>query len=51
MMDGKAFAMIVKVVKRKFEKGKHALLDQKVLSRIQNCFNERNFVILPFTML
>ena len=34
MTDGKAFAIIIKVVERKFEKQKHASLNQSVLSKI-----------------
>ena len=34
MTDGKAFAIIVKVVERKFEKQKCALLNWSVLSKI-----------------
>ena len=51
MTDGKAFAVIIKVVKRKFEKQKHALLNWSILSKIQNHFSEKNFVIFPFTVL
>ena len=45
MTDGKTFAIIVKVVERKFEKQKHALLDQSVLSKISNHFSKKNFII------
>ena len=48
MTDGKAFAIIVKVVKRKSEKQKHALLDWSILSKTRNCFSRRNFVVFPF---
>ena len=51
MTDGKAFAIIVKVVERKFEKQKHALLNWNILPEILNHFSERNFVIFPFNIL
>ena len=39
--DGKAFVIIIKVIERKFEKQKHASLNQSVLLNIQNCFSKR----------
>ena len=43
--DGEAFVIIIMVIERKFEKRKHASLDQSVLSKILNHYSKRNFII------
>ena len=51
MTDGKAFVIIVKVIKRKFEKQKHASLNWSVLSKVQNCFSERIVITYSYIMV
>ena len=51
MTDGKAFAIIIKVDKRKFEKQKHASLDWSILSNIRNRYSKWNFILFYFNML
>ena len=48
MTEGKAFAIIIKVVQRKFEKQKYASLNWSILSEIRNHFSKKEFHHFPF---
>ena len=48
MTDGKVFLIIVKVAERKPEKQKCVSLNQSILSKIQNCFSEKELCHFSF---